>query len=161
MAKAKDEIIESDLYGMAWDEYRIRLMGHRERWHKYLLKPDMIFDIDWELFEQMCLRGVPIQQMCFILQINQIDLDTSIQDKYNITLEEYVASARATMLAIIRNLQLTKSDSQMLKHLGEWYLEQRQNGGEEQLIKELEIKIYHKAVNEETVGSLSNGEDLW
>ncbi len=157
MAKEQEDI-ELDLYGMASDEYRIRLMAYRDRWRQSLAKRQALGELDWELFEQMALRGVPINQMTYIFQTTIAKLDEDCTAMYGLSLDDYVATARATMLAIIRNMQLTKRDTSMLKHLGEWYLDQRENAGNERLIKDLEIKIIYTEASEldgiDTEGSL-------
>jgi hypothetical protein len=159
MAKSTEDI-DKDLYGMAFDEFRLRLMGYRERWLKSVIaRTQKDMDIDWELFDQMALRGVPVDHMTYIYHVSKEYLDGKVQEKYGMCLDDYVATARATMLAVIRNLQLTKNDTTMLKHLGEWYLEQKENSGNERLIKDLEIKVIYRDVNE--LDGIPEGAEIW
>jgi hypothetical protein len=141
-------------------EFRRLLIRQRE----LLLNSNTITNtsINADLLEQLARRGVPPLEIASILNVTIKDLENFCQINYNHSFDRYISQARHMMLSIIRNLQMMKGkDVAMLKHLGEWYLDQRSNATGGTVLNDITIQVIYKTAEELRDFEGKEIEDLW
>lgn len=107
-------------------------------------------DIDWDYFKKLCALQCSLDEITFGLMATAEQLDAACMKKHGIKLQGFIETYRQAGLIALRRKQwasAAKGGPQMLKHLGEHWLNQK---------SELNIKTSGRSEKDYTEEELEN-----